>query len=332
MKKIITLCFTLLIGSQMMGQAQDLPLDTTAADTLANVKILNGQPRYMYLNGFNFDFNNSSKLSYVGHFNIYVPATKKADAMPETAKRAASKATKENKFGINVGLLKINYLTRDSLVVTQTDNVLDNPLDVLEVGDTYQKQFNRYATQTRVSTFSIYVQPLRKIGGKGAATFYVHGHLELLATKFETSTVIKNIQTQEITITTISDIPTNQELIPYLNRQNSTSVNLESGYFGAGMTFDFRFLDNCTLFLQGTAGATLNYAESTPAKDRTGNYFIETSKKSSAFYLIRSYFQYDTSKATQIVIGTDIRGNFPKQSPYYSVYLGLNIGLDSIFN
>ncbi len=270
--------------------------------------------RFTYLNGVNFDFNNNNKTNYVGHFNVFFPAND------------------TNDWGLNIGMLKINYITRDSIVTTKIENVLKKPLDVVaQNGDTYNQEYNRYATQTKVSSFSLYVQPMRLIGKKGAANFYIHGHLELLASKFETNTKIKTLQTKEITISNGIPIPAESDLIRLLPSESTKTVNLDSGYFGLGTTVDFNVINNCNLFLQGTAGWVLNYADSYPSLDNEGNYTIATSEKSQKFYLIRSYFQYNTSKATQVMLGTDIRGNFPKQSPYYSIYIGLNVGLDQIF-
>jgi len=33
------------------------------------------EPRYMFMNGFDFQLENIDKLKYVGHFNIYIPIT-----------------------------------------------------------------------------------------------------------------------------------------------------------------------------------------------------------------------------------------------------------------
>lgn len=85
------------------------------------------------------------------------------------------------------------------------------------------------------------------------------------------------------------------------------------------------------MFLQPTLGMALNTINRYPVKDPDGNYTLQTYKKPQAFFLIRTYFQYNTSKATQIVIGTDIRGILPDQPPYVSAYAGINLGIDKIF-
>ena len=304
---------------KLLSDSKTIKKDLTVEKKLKN-KVSPKEARYTYLNGINFDFNND-KTNYVGHFNVYVPAYYN------------EKNVLTNRWGINVGILKVNYVTRDSLVNYSTDNVLIHPLDVVAAnGDTYNQQFNKYTTQTKVTSYSIYAQPMFCYLRQGRANFYVHGHLELLANKFEIATKITTLQTLPVTIDGQHPLPNQNSLIKKLDFQNSQTINLESSYFGAGGTFDFNFIDNCILFMQGTVGVGINVADRFPTKDQDGNYTITAYSKAQGFFLFRSYFQYNTSKATQVVIGTDIRGNLPNQPPYYSVYAGINLGLDQIFN
>ena len=313
MKTIIYVSLMLLVSISMVGQIDTL-------NVTAGNKVDRNQAKYTFLNGINFDFEGQDKTKYVGHFNIYVPATY------VTAK------TKKNNWGINTGIMKISYSPKDSLVDVKTENVLINPLDIIDgTGDKYNKQYNRYSTQTKVSSFSLYVQPMYRFKTLGTAQIYVHGHLELLMSKYVTNTKIKTIQSEEITIQDGDPIPNEADFIKLLPTKTSKNVDLNTGNFGGGLTFDFNFKDNCVLFFQATVGFSLNHADDVPTIDDDGNYTIDTSGKSLKFYLVRTYFQYFTSKATQLIIGTDIRGYFPKQTPYTSVYVGINLGLDKIF-
>jgi hypothetical protein len=274
------------------------------------------EARYTFLNGVNFDFNNS-ETNYVGHFNIYVPSAKKSDG-------------KLNPWGINVGILKVNYMERDSIVNFSTDNVLINPLDTPNSdGELYNRQYNRYSTSTKVTSTSFYAQPMYRLGKQGAANFYVHGHFELLWSKIETATRIRNVQTEEVTIS--EDSPAPESFITALEAETKHSINIESPHFGGGITVDFNFKDDCILFLQPTIGVGFNTIDRYPTKDADGNYTLQTYSKPQGFFLVRTYFEYNTSKATQIVIGTDIRGLLPNQPPYVSAYAGINLGIDKIF-
>jgi hypothetical protein len=288
--------------------------EETSALTSKN-KAAPSEAKYTFLNGVNFDFNSTDKTNYIGHFNIYVPAT----------------AT--NNWAINTGIMKIAYLPKDSLVVSKIENVLINPLDVIDgSGDTYNKVYNRYSAQTKASAFSLYIQPMYRFTTVGTANIYLHGHLELLLSKYETKTKIKTLQTQAVTLADGDPVPAEGDFIRVLAPETSNTVNLSTGNLGAGLTFDFNFRDNCVLFIQGTAGVSLNHANNFPTIDDQGNFTIATSEKSQKFYLVRTYFQYFTSSATQLVLGTDIRGYFPKQTPYTSIYIGINLGLDKIFS
>jgi hypothetical protein len=286
------------------------------SDDFSN-KINVKEARYTFLNGVNFDFT-ENKTNYVGHFNVYVPAYRKNDS--------------ENRWGVNAGILKVNYLTRDSISTYETQNVLINPLDMPNSdGEKYNRQYNRYTSSTRVTTMSFYAQPMYKLKKIGAANFYAHLHFELLHSKFETGTKLKTIQNQEITIDATNPAPNATSLISLLEKETRNTVNLETPHFGLGATIDMNFLDDCILFFQPTFGVAFNTIDRHIYKDADGNYTLKTFDKPQAFLLIRSYFQYNTSKATQIILGTDIRGLVPNQPPYLSAYVGLNIGIDKIF-
>ncbi|MFP9112430.1 hypothetical protein ACLI1A_00705 [Flavobacterium sp. RHBU_3] len=275
------------------------------------------EARYTFLNGLNFDFTNS-KTNYVGHFNVYVPCNERG--------------TKVNPWGINAGILKVNYLTRDSIVNFNEQNVLINPLDnAAAPNDSYTRQYNRYSTSTKVTSTSLYAQPMLRIWKKGAANLYVHAHFELLWSKFETGTKVNTIQSDTVTIDITHPAPSQEGLIRNLVRETHQTINITSPHFGIGGTLDFNFLDNCILFLQPTIGIAINNVNRFPTQDADGNYSLQTYKKAQGFLLVRTYFQYATSKATQIIIGTDSRGLLPSQQPYLSAYVGLNLGIDQIF-
>jgi hypothetical protein len=312
MKTAFIILTALLINNSICGQGQD-SVKTGFTNENKNIVDVN-ESRYTFLNGINFDFKGEDQTKYVGHFNIFVPAKDK------------------NRLAINTGLLKITYMPKDSIITSQVDNILIQPLDVIDgVGDTYNRQYNRYSAHTTVSSFSLYVQPMYLIfPDVGTANIYLHGHLELLMSKYTTITKIKTIQTEEVTVAEGDEIPSG--FIRLLAPQVSKTIDLNTGNFGIGTTVDFNFKDNCLLFLQGTVGFSLNHANNFPTIDNEGHYNIATSGRSEKFYLVRTYFQYFTSKATQLVIGTDIRGYFPKETPYTSIYAGINLGLAEIFN
>ena len=264
--------------------------------------------RFMYLNAVDFDFTNN-KAGYVGHFNIYSPPPK------------------DRFFGFNAGILKINYTNNDSIMRTRTDSVKIKPLDELSVGSKYLRQFNEYKRKVKNTSFSIYFQPLLELPTTGKSKLLIHGHIELLVTKYETTTFINTLQQDTTAISIIEDIPEDAHEI--LNKKNVTSQTLLNGYFGGGITGDLYFTDTARLFVQGTIGSTTN---SPHPSSVNGNFYYKTSDERNwhGFYLIRAYFRYKMTKGSELILGTDIRGLLPRYEPYYAVYAGINLTIDKI--
>lgn len=302
--------------NELVRKIEKLKTNPEETDLNENEKINKISPneaRYTFLNAVNFDFNDN-KTNYVGHFNIYYPSVGK------------------NRWGVNVGILKVNYQTRDSLINYATQNVLQHPLDVPDNdGETYFQMYNRYATTTQVTATSFYAQLLYKLNKLGTATIYLHAHAELLYTQYRVNTYLKTLQQETITIGSAQPAPDPSSLVQRLDTVSSKTIHLASPHLGVGTTIDFNFKDDCTLFLQPTVGVALNYVNRFPTQDADGNYTLQTYSKAQGFFLVRTYFQYNTSTATQIILGTDIRGMLPDQQPYFAAYVGLNVGIDKLF-
>ncbi|MBS1535279.1 MAG: hypothetical protein JST78_09390 [Bacteroidetes bacterium] len=266
-------------------------------------------PRYMLMNGFDFQMQNVDKLKYTGHFNVYIPISKSRN------------------YGFNTGLLKLNNLNNDSIVRYQEDQILINPLDQLAVDSTYLKQYNKYKTQTSISTYSGYFQVLRKLVYNDFLSLSIHGHTELLISNFSTSKTIDSISSKKIKITSVDQIPKKDDLIPLLVKKDSKNYQTAAGNFGLGLTLDCYFKNNFSLFMQGTFGWSLEH----PTKNSLVNGLGYEGYKKNWFYLVRSYFQYNTSKTSnaQIIVGVDYRGIIG-QVPLNSVYLGLNLDFGKI--
>ncbi len=272
----------------------------------------NNNPKYLYLNGFNFDFNNSDKSRYVGHLNIYVPA--------------------KTSWGYNTGILKLNYQSKDTVVSYQKDNVLKNPLQDIKTDSTYQKQYNRYSTYAKTSSFSAYFQLLYKIARfddnfKGT-TIYFHLHSDLSSTKYEINSRIKTLDTLNVKYKDASDFPENT--IDLILPQRNFNINLLNGNFGLGATLDLKFLDNCSLFVQPTIGIAVRHKELTSELEQIKTPLPIVNNNVSTFFLFRSYFEYNVSQLSQLVVGIDVRGKIPNQLVFYSIYAGVNIGIDEL--
>jgi len=168
-------------------------------------------------------------------------------------------------MGFNTGLLKLNNLNNDTIVRYNQDNVLNNPLDNLNVGSSYNKQYNKYTTQTSISTYSAYFQVLRRVIVTNDVSLSYHFHTELLLSKFKTITSVDTISTRQITINNINEIPSNEEIIPLIQRKESRNYTTAAGNFGLGLTLDYNFNNKFSLFTQGTFGWSLEH----PSKNST---------------------------------------------------------------
>jgi hypothetical protein len=271
------------------------------------------EPKYMFMNGFDFGLQSVDKLKYVGHFNIYVPVSD------------------SRKLGFNTGLLKLNNLTNDTVVNYNADNVLQGPLDNLQVGSTYTKQFNKYTTKTSLSTYSAYFQVLKRIKASPNYAISCHLHTELLLSKIRTVRTIDSITSTQVNIVSEEQIPNETiQLIEKIQDRNYTSAG---GYFGAGLTYDYNFKDSIgndifSLFMQGTVGYSLEH----PSRNSPNNDLGYDGYNKEWFYLVRGYFQYKLSATgkSELLVGVDFRGLLGGQVPLNSIYAGLNIDLENI--
>ncbi|UWY27336.1 hypothetical protein N4T20_16595 [Flavobacterium sp. TR2] len=276
---------------------------------------------FMYLNAVDFDFT-TNKAGYTGHFNIYSPPID------------------SSKWGYNAGVMKINYSTSDSIMLYTDEYVKLKPLDKLVVGSKYEARYNEHKIKNKNSSYSIYMQALYALRNpSGNATkIFAHAHGELLISNFEISEAINTLQRDTLTITSLDSIP---KILSSQNNKNNTKIKSITGYFGLGVTFDLKCTERSRLFFQPTIGYTTNYPQpsSVNTDGNAASYYLSEIKEWNPFYLVRSYFRYilstrggagaDGAKAatSELILGTDIRGLFPKFAPYYSVYIGLNLDL-----
>lgn len=286
---------------------------------------------FMYLNAVDFDFT-TDKAGYTGHFNIYSPPTPD-DALTWTS------------WGYNAGIMKINYSTSDSIITNRQEFVKLKPLDKLTIGTKYESKYNEYKYKYKISSYSIYMQPMYALSNPigNTSKIFAHAHGELLISNYETNTEINTIQRDTLTITSLDSIP--ERMLATQGNKYLRKNKIINGYFGVGMTFDLKCTNDSRLFFQPTIGYTTNYPQ--PASVNTnGNansyYQISEIKDWNSFYLIRSYFRYILAKnpvpvssatgtvgttSSELILGTDIRGLFPRFAPFYSVYIGLNLDL-----
>lgn len=289
-------------------------------ETSDEKSVENNRGKIMYLNAANFDFNGKLSSNYLGHFNVYIPSKNRW------------------KVSVNAGIMKLNYGSDDSTSNDsyRTENVFIKPLDTFAIGGKYLRQFNKYSTRIRNTAWSFYAQPLLNLNGesKNGTKIYFHAHLELLVNKFNVTTDISNVQTDTATFTNPIGY-----IRPNVATKNSYTTTYLNGYFGLGATFDIGLAKSSSLFLQGTAGVTTNYPQqaSAPSSNQRGAGPAPYSKVNTydswyAFYLVRVYYNQVISDNAKIVIGTDIRGLFPRYNPLYAAYIGLNLKLDSFID
>lgn len=277
----------------------------------------------MYLNAVDFDFT-TNKTGYTGHFNIYSPPIGPSC------------------WGYNAGVMKINYSTSDSIMLYRQDFVKLKPLDELTIGTKYEYKYNEYKNKNKISSYSIYIQPMYALKNPdgNSTKIFAHAHGELLISNLETSIAINTIQRDTLTITSLDSIP--QRILPTQGDKYERKSKSINGYFGLGLTYDLKCTDNSRLFFQPTLGYTTNFPQASSV-NTNGNantyYQISEIKDWNSFYLVRSYFRYILSKNTatenggmetassELILGTDIRGLFPRFAPFYSVYIGLNLDL-----
>ncbi len=258
-----------------------------------------------YLNAYNFDFNNSLASNYVGHFALFAPSL--------------SKDSGKFGFGFNAGIMKVAYAVTDqadSTVYNRTDYFSLNPLKSLQENNGfYGRQFNRYTVRTTSGSYwSLYAQPLLELTDMGSKHhIYVHGHFELLVNKSSYSVKVKTLSqdtTDQTPALPIQPVPSSDYSI------NQTTY---AGYFGGGLTFYLAPWPKSHFFFQATIGRCNVTFPSVPGI-----------VSQDGFYLFRSYYLQKLSDASTVMIGTDIRGFLPTQSPVYAAYVGLNLDLDQV--
>ncbi|MBS1587051.1 MAG: hypothetical protein JSS82_16075 [Bacteroidetes bacterium] len=269
--------------------------------------------KLMFLNAVNFDFTGKVDVSYVGHVNIFAPSR-------DTARP----------FGFNVGMMKLNYGIIDTLhEQVRYENVVRNPLQNVDSGSAYLRQANKYKTITGSTVWSLYAQPNFLLYGSrdpDSNFIYLHGHMELLVSKWTASTTITNLSTD--TMIYHNDIP-QDSFIHRSELQSSSSATKLDGYFGLGLTFALHPWPKSLFFFQPTMGVTTDYPRV------MNNYVpvvIDPGKNHGwrGFYLIRAYFTQALNENTQIVLGTDIRGLLPRYDPQYAAYAGVNLSVDGV--
>lgn len=296
--RLLCRSYILLISSMFYA----LPLWSQDQSKKDTTQLLGG---LTYLNAYNFDFNNSLASNYVGHFSLFAPSLSKAEG--------------KYGFGFNAGVMKISYAVTDqadSTVYNRKDFFSLDPLKTLsENNGQYGRQFNRYTVKTQSGSYwSLYAQPLLELTDmKSKHHIYAHGHLELLVNKSSYSVKVKTLA-QDTTSQTpdqpIQSVPASDYTI------NQTSY---AGYFGGGLTFYLAPWPSSHFFFQATIGRCNVTFPSVPGI-----------VNQDAFYLFRSYYLQKLSDASTVIIGTDIRGFLPAQSPSYAAYVGLNLALDQV--
>lgn len=290
------------------------------------------------LNGYNFDFNGKLNSNYVGVFNVYDPARdrgKRDSDCKLLGMKLIGKDKPRWKYGINAGIMKINYGLggdQDSSTYHRVENTKINALDSIVAGGKYLRQYNKYTTSYATSVWSFYAQPLITLNPAGISTsktkVYAHLHTELFVSKFTRKSKRENVE--QDTAVFPNPVPSSLNYISVkTNAETVTSTTDYHGYLGAGLTFDISLTKNSSLFLQPTFGFTTNK----PGVASSANYKRDEDyevKDWNKFYMIRASFNQRLSDATQLVVSQDIRGLFPKYSPLYATYVGLNIKVDEL--
>jgi hypothetical protein len=347
--------FMLLIVSPSALPAQ-VSVDTTTNPQKGNINqdVVNSKKddlsiwnNITFLNAANFDFSPTVTGSYLGKLNILSPDIKNTP------------------FGFNAGIMRVKFNYKDSSNVTfYTENKLIHPLDSIKQGGKYLREFNQYTTTRSNIVWSFYAQPMLRLFswpfGKGKTKdgnfalnsgypngIYLHFHLELLVNKANVTTSIQNLQRDTSTIDTSKHL----SYLVYERNPLIFDKTFLNGYYGFGLTINVDPFGNgnSRFFFQPTIGKTTNYPNWTsedisantvnivPTRSGTGiqssgRGFDQTYEPipSSWFYLIRAEFTQMLSNNSQIIVGSDIRGLFPKYDPLYSAYIGLNVNLNAL--
>ncbi|MBE9585073.1 hypothetical protein IM792_11485 [Mucilaginibacter sp. JRF] len=302
----------LLIFLSLSSYGLDLlKRDTTKRDTVQkDTSKRDTTTVFSFLNAADFDVNGIGKSNYLGHINIYSPSIR------------------GGKLGFNAGIMKISY-NSDSSIIYQRENILTNPIKDLKVGDSYNRQLNKYDKIVTNTAYSLYIQPtftLYSDDDFNRVMFHLHNELLIFNTKVSSS---YTTMAQDSLVFTAADSASSN----FVARGNVTESNPPTyktsnlnGYFGAGFTFDLKFGKSGSFFFQPTFGWTTNFPNFQSNLGRRGR----DQDKWNTFYLVRAYFTEKLSNNSKIVLGTDIRGLFPRYSPLYSIYAGLSLNIEAV--
>lgn len=281
------------------------------------------QSGVLYFNGANFDPGEKTHTTYVGHLNLYAPSF--------------FGIRSDLHWGFNTGVLRLKYNGNDTLLQqTQIENVQIDPLRPMTQGSKYLRQLNSYSGSIKRSTTSYYFQPLFRLfpfaPNEAAKTqIYLHGHFELLLSKWSSTVNMTTLTQDTATYDTTSHAVFRSGLNNTTQTYNSTH---EYGYFGGGLTFDFCPWDNGSFFFQPTAGITTDYPQYVNAAGFAGPLLRpdhSSFKKFNGFYLVRAYYTQSLSSGATGVLGIDVRGILPKYAPQFAAYIGVNLKLDALF-
>jgi hypothetical protein len=261
------------------------------------------QNKLLFLNAANFDFSNDFSVKYVGHVNIFSPSFSNGN------------------WGLNTGIMKLNYLDGDTATFYAKENKLIRPLDKLDNGDPYLHQMNKYEKKLQRTNWSFYLQPTLKVGNG----IFIHGHMELFVTKLTEMTRISTTDQDTLLFDNSMNGFVARSILDTLTISKKTYL---SGYFGGGFTFSLVPWENGSLFVQGTTGITID-----KPSQFAGELGRTRQKEASVygFYLFRVYYAQKLSENNStLILGTDIRGLFPSYNPLYSAYVGVNIDINSV--
>ncbi|MGZ3751386.1 MAG: hypothetical protein ACXVB0_10550 [Mucilaginibacter sp.] len=264
---------------------------------------------FTFLNAANFDVTGIGKTNYLGHINV------------------TQYPTKVYGIGYNAGMMKISYNPDSSSKILAFRNITIDPLKPVVVGSQFYKQASYLSTIVTNTAYSLYIQPYLQLYESGGNKILFHLHGELLIFNTTATTKYSDMQKEINTYTAQDSI---NRVLVYKGNANDTNAtvyhrSLLNGYFGAGMTFVLK-PGTGTFFFQGTLGVTTNYPN---FESYLGTPNTPINKYNS-FYLIRSSYAAKLTNNSTLILGTDIRGLFPRYKPLYAIYIGLNLSVDAL--
>lgn len=273
-----------------------------------------------YLNAYNFDFNNSGNSGYFGHLSAFFPLIKDNDV-----------------YYINAGLLKANYTSLQSMdnSTERIDKVLVNPLNDVAVGVEYLKQYNVYKSNLKISSYSVYIQPMYRIIPT-IKNLFVHLHVEFLIYDAEYITNVTTIRSENKNVLAdeLADV-----FLPRLETAHSDKNNYYGIYTGAGITGNFKVSPNPDYGLDFMFQATTGWNNLQPGNgsNMLGSINVDNNNadlignmgsQHKGFYWVNAYFN-NTFSGLNLQIGTQIRGNFDNPA-LYVFYVGISSDLKKV--